>query len=158
MTRRWPEVTLGCTDESVCFIAEYMRESDRVETQLSSGLKPCDVVRRAVDISGQVWTVSDGDPVAVFGVAGARAGGIPWVLGTDRLGRYARFLVAFPKAFLADAVRRYGYLYNYVWSGNETAKHWLRHLGFRLTGPVRFGVAGADFCYFDMGDIRCANQ
>ena len=146
------DIAPGCTDDSVAFVGEYLREIDRVETRLSSGLGAREVVRRSVDISGQVWTVRGQGAVGVFGVARGSIGGIPWFLGTSGIERVIVGVIPFIRA----AVKRYGYLYNYVWSGNRVSARWLEKTGFRVGRPVRYGVAGAMFHYFDMGDVLCA--
>lgn len=143
----------GCRCEDIGFLAEHLRESDRVELRLASGRDVSEVLSDSVSMSGdEVWTVyAGGEPVAVFGGVAVGGGCVPWLVATDRFPDYAKSIIRVIKRRLADAVATYGYLFNYVHAGNEVSVRWLSYLGFRLSGPFPFGVSRALFYFFEMG-------
>ena len=120
---------------------------DIQEIWLACGLDPKPALERSLGYNGEAWTLAaESGPVAMGGVCADTHE--VWLIGTNWITRNG---VAFTKAMkpkLAELVRKYHGLVNYVWDENEVAKRWLRMMGFTVEPPRSYGLHGAPFCYF----------
>lgn len=137
------------TAEDVNTLVTNMRPDDfaEVEAIYGAGRVPW-AVRGSLAVSTHALACDeDGELRALFGVAPESllsGAGCPWLLGTERrsgncsLGRIAR-------RYLAEVRHVYPVLVNHVDVRNEVGVRLLRWLGFHLSEPEPFGVAGLPF-------------
>jgi hypothetical protein len=129
----------------VQFIAENLRHADIEEIRSVRGdADLLAVVRRSVEVSGEVWVAVSacGMPVALFGVAPTEQEhvGSPWLLGTDAVPKHRRELVVDGRKLVARWNRKYHTLFNLVDARHAHARRWLRHLGFVEHPEVKLGA------------------
>ena len=137
------------------YIADHLREIDRVEVSLAYGRPARDVIRgSAHGLSAQIVRF-DGLPAILFGVALGNGPAAPWMVATDALYDMPQQFIADESAALVSGwLRDYGYLKNRVHRDNATSINWLRWLGFSIdTQPT-----GPESAFFDfwLGDARAA--
>ncbi len=135
-------------------IAPALREADMLEIAASGIPDPSEALGRSLRASTRAWTVVvEGIPSLMFGAApiSALSGrGAPWLLGTDAIFKiYRRFLRGCP-AYVAEMLRIYPHLENYVDCRNAISVRWLKHLGFEIHRPTPYGVNGEMFHRFTM--------
>jgi hypothetical protein len=123
------------------------------------GGDPLDCLRGAVAASGDLcWTTcsANGEPLWLSGcapVGGIPGLGSPWLLGTTATDRYPGALTRITKLHIAEMLKRYDALINYVDARNLVSVRWLAHLGFTVREPETYGVEGRLFHPFTMGNI-----
>lgn len=144
------------TEEHLQFIAQTMRESDRIEVMASSGLLPYDSLKYSCENSqySSVLVIDD-VPVVIFGlsVINVMTGlGSPWLLASEEMMKNKRqFLDIGPKVIeqMRDICPR---LYNYVHHANKSSIRWLKWMGFTVDSePVKYGVSKDLFHKFHLG-------
>lgn len=135
-------------------IAANMREADRVEIWSSSGVKPLEALKDSLEVSSHAWCgTADGVPVCIFGVGVVsilEGRGSPWLLGTDDIERHGFAFARRNRKYIADMLKTYERLENWVDDRNTLSKRWLRWMGFTLHAPVPYGMMGELFCRFEM--------
>lgn len=124
-------------------IANRMREIDKRECGAFKHT-PKQALRLALAASSLSWVaLYHGQPEAMFGlrIASLIAGvGQPWLLGTDKLDRGMRELVAWSPRFVAAMQGETPRLENHVAVENRRSIRYLRHLGFVFDDePVTIG-------------------
>ena len=141
------------------FIANYMRKADRDEVIAVVGkVDMRALLARCVHASSHCWVASDGEPVAIFGVAPQTPGvGSPWLIGTDALVEPAMqlALVRDVRWYIAQWLTLYPRLENFVDVRNERSVRWLEHVGFKIHAPEKYGIEGHLFHRFEM-EAPCA--
>ena len=148
------------TEEMVQFIADNMRDADRIEVEASDGWKPLEALHKSLGAS-HLSTVAcvQGVPCVVFGLVihDIMAGtGSPWMLGTDGALKHRRqFLTETPQV-IEEMLRKCVKLVNHVHVKNRESVRWLRWLGFTLEEPAPYGVVGEEFHRFYMEKPLCA--
>lgn len=144
----------SATLSDAAYVADNMREDDRLEVWASSRSDATTAVLRSVSVSTHAWVgYYDGRPVCVFGVAPlsmVSGEGTPWLLGTDELVRRPRAFLRRCHRYVAEMLAVYPILTNYVHDGNEASKAWLGWLGFTLHDPAPHGPDKAMFRKFEM--------
>lgn len=137
------------TDEHIQWIAEHLRDSDRMELEATCGTESIlDRLRLSVEVSGALSFVAlyDQKPCAVFGagpILGRSFVGGAWLVGTDDLGAKPREAMDLSYDWLALLHLKYPVLFNWVDARNEVSQRWLKRLGFQ-TGEV-IDVGGHPF-------------
>ena len=152
---------LAPTPEAVEWVADRLREADRLELEAAHGFSMADaVVRRKLlraavlaSSGGECWAAhcrATGEPVAILGVAPAgwvSDDASPWLLGTDGVLKQARALVCLGRIAVADWASRW-HLINWVDARNTASVRWLERIGFAMDDPAPRGPAGVEFRRF----------
>lgn len=138
------------TDE-LTYIAMNLRHQDAEEVRKSTSLPVVQTVIdswEASEIRKMYWGKSK-KPVAVVGVVPRGRGvGIPWMLGTDEIGKMPLTLYRESKVMLGRIKANYESLHNLVDADNSVALEWLEVLGFEFGDPVSFGPFELPFIPF----------
>jgi hypothetical protein len=149
-----PGNTLGRfeTIEALTVIADNLRQSDRDEVALTSGLAPIDALIASWMLSTHAFLVfgRDGVPVAAFGAAPAHLPGVgaAWMLGTDGILTESRPIARETRKYLDEIAGAYPLLWNYVDARNTTSRRWLRWGGFEVVGTTTMGPEAHPFHIF----------
>lgn len=137
------------------YVALYMRYDDALECMLMAGLEPEEALDFSVHRAVACWTATlDNEPVAIFGVnrrSMTSDVGVPWLLGTDRLGDMKKLFVRQSRPYLARFMRAFPKMQNWVHVDNQASIDWLRWLGFAMDEPAPAGLVGEPFIRFHMG-------
>lgn len=142
------------TPEDILLMAQKMRDIDKREAELSTGLPPLEALSRAVEQSQDMcWTGTwKGKMVCMFGVMPRSTLSqdivLPWLCATDRLPRVARAFLRANKELLPQMLGGAKLAYGYVLQENMAARRWLSWLGFDL-GEVH-AIRGFPFIRFEM--------
>lgn len=135
------------TREDCIQLAKTLRKADLEEISHGSGLEPQDALLYSFAVSEYCYTVwLDDQIVMIFGVGD----GCPWMLASDLLLSVKREFVKECRRFVQAMLDRYGYLENYVWTGNKIHIYWLEWLGFVIEQPQPHGIDGEPFHRFYM--------
>lgn len=145
-----------CTDDALEYIGENLRQEDRDEVFATLGhARYVDALRVSVLASDAtaVGVSAYGEPVAVFGVTPVSVlynTGSPWFMGTPRVRKYRRALIAGGRAYTALMLKQYARLENHVDARNTTSVAWLQRLGFTVEAPAPHGVLRLPFHRFSI--------
>jgi len=132
-------------------MAPRMRLSDRREIWASGMRTPLKVLMASLRAAPAWCGTADGVPVCMYGIVPAAAHvGVPWLLGTDDLPRYAVPFLRGSRLYIDRARREFQLLTNYIDARNETSIAWVRWLGFSVLPAVPFGPFGLPFHRFEM--------
>lgn len=136
--------------EAVWHVAHHVREQDDLEARLGWGMAG----NHAVIVS---WAASDlcvviegddGNPIGVTGLDGTTI----WMLGTEELTAtrsHRRQLCSLGRRWVAHCLERVNMpIGNHAYAKNRRTLRWLKHLGFQVEAPVRFGPNNQPFCPF----------
>lgn len=126
-------------------LAPRLRVSDLAEIAAGTGRDPLSVLLAGVESEAEALLV-DG---RVEGLCGC-ANGAPWLLGSPALTRRPLDLLRPARAVVADWLRVYGVLLNYVHAEHRESVRWLKWLGFTVEDPQPLGVRGEMFRPFWM--------
>lgn len=132
-------------------LAPRMRQADVDEVLARSGRDPKDALLAGLRNSDPALTLvgAEGEVVGMAGVVpGAPGRGAPWMLCSDEIKRYAPTLVREGRKLIADWLRRYGTLMNFVDARNTVHIRWLELMGFKLGPAAPLGVNGELFLPF----------
>jgi hypothetical protein len=138
-------------------LACTLRQAD-LDELAAAGVSPSDALRTGVErstLAAAVW--DDEGLVALLGVAPLVESvlapvGAPWMLGTDRVSKHARALVAVGPAYTRAMLDAYPRLMNVVHAKNTLHVRWLRRLGFRFRPhAIAAPKTGEPFLIFEMG-------
>jgi hypothetical protein len=131
-----------------------LRPADLAECEAYGDRDIRESIRGSAARSLLCWTAFvDGELAAIIGCAPISVmGGIgsPWMLGTPVLDRHSRILVRRTPGYIAQMLRAFPHLVNFVHAKNTTSVRWLRRLGFTLHEAVPFGARGDLFHPFEM--------
>lgn len=132
-----------------------MRACDRQEAEAMVGAAQVDfVLRYTLGASLAAWCCEqDGELVCLFGVAALSiAGGVgaPWMLGTDRMARLPRAVMAQSRAMIPRMLALFPHLINFVDARNVRSIRLLKWLGFEIHPAAPYGAQGLPFHRFDM--------
>lgn len=126
-------------ESDIGFVAENMRESDRLEIWRSNRANPADSLTHG--FNGEIcltFCIND-EPAAMFGVnrvSYLSQKGIPWLLGTDKIKYAMMYFLKESRKHVQAMNKRYPILENYVDSDNKLSIRWLKWLGFELREPA----------------------
>jgi len=111
-------------------------------------------IKASVRRSLLCWTgLVDGELAAILGVAPLdmlNGIGSPWMLGTPVLDASQRVLVRRTPEYIAQMLKAFPHLVNFVHARNTTSVRWLRRLGFTLHAAVPYGALGEPFHPFEL--------
>lgn len=134
-------------------LGENMRACDAREVR-ACGHEPLPAAVRSVAHSVLCWSAfADGELICIMGAAPVSivSGiGSPWMLGTPVLDTQSRVLVRTAPKYIAQMLKAFPHLVNYVHADNATSQRWLRRLGFTLDQAAPFGARGEFFHRFEM--------
>ena len=123
-------------------IAPLLRDEDKREVEIMSGLRPEVSLPRSLGIPGAVTLYAEeigtGRPLIISGtvpVIPALVGTV-WMLATPAALDHRKALVRDARAQLDRWHEQYPMLFNLVWEGNPTHITWLRAMGFSLMRRV----------------------
>jgi len=118
-------------------LAPRLREEDKRELELASGMSVEDALRASVDASDEVWIgEEDGKVIAVGGVRFIHGFGIPWLVATPEALKYPKKLVQVGRETTSRWVQNCTCLCNAAWSGNPRHIEWLKRIGFTFGMPL----------------------
>lgn len=136
------------------FIAASLRDSDRVELEVSGRTNFEEVLKRSVSVSSSAWTaLINGVPSIIFGVApvSVLSGiGAPWLLATNSSKLVRRKFLIDGMKYVEQMKNAYPRLMNLVHEKNQQSIRWLKWLGFDIMPPIPFGTRGELFHPFEM--------
>lgn len=129
-----------------------LRAADLAEIEAATGRAPFDVLAESVTTSewSEVLLIEGG--VEALGGLGALSPttGVPWLVGSARLGDDPRWLLRESRRQLRRMLRRFAALENRVDARNAAAIRYLRALGVRLDPPAPHGPQGLPFHRFSL--------
>lgn len=135
--------------EDVPFLAENIREEDRLEIWHGYRVTPEEAFQTGLEVSDTPYTVVWNDtPVAMFGVSGVAGVGVPWMLATDDLRKIRKSFLRDCRSYVEGFHNEYPLLVNQVWAKNTTHIQWLKWLGFQFDIPVQMGPDNEMFIRF----------
>ena len=156
----------GATEYEAAWISAHLRQADKEEITLATGLPYKWVLEKSVENSKIAFTVrkeKGSDPIALFGVADsgmvtadlfggdeekALLVGSIWMVGTDDLDRN-KWSLAKEVSFWIDLLgKNYDVLTNVIWNNNFLYMKWLAHNGFKLRDAIQYGPADQTFYPF----------
>jgi hypothetical protein len=130
-----------------------IRHDDLVEINCCHD-DPLKVIADGIAMSEKCWAAEeDGHLLAVFGVAGVKDHaeiGVPWLIGTELLGRRGKLFKMYGKQFIESMKEGRKILYNVVHSKNLKSIRWLESLGFFVNRESGVSVNGHSFYSFEM--------
>lgn len=133
-----------------------VRQMDINELWAASLATPEQALRLGLAVSTSAYTAFvNGEIVCMFGVAPQSliSGiGVPWLIGTPLIEKYARFFARESRKHLSEMLFLYPLLSNYVDVRNTAAIRWLKWLGFSMDEPAPHGALGYSFIRFYRGD------
>jgi hypothetical protein len=135
------------THEDAEFLAQNMRQSDIDELKSVFDAEPLDAVLTSITNSDERLLFSafaDGRLACIFGCVPTEHGiGIPWMLGTPVLDRYAKRLTLETGRIVRMMLVEYPTLTNIIDPQNVKTRRWLECLGFWFDGN-RFWMQAND--------------
>ena len=132
-------------------LSSRLRPEDATEVSLTTDEPTEDVLIHAVNGSEEALAAEVGGTViALWGVHRHKlVVGIPWLLSSPEVSRYAKRLVADGSQWVNRINIAYPVLTNMVHAENTTAINWLKRLGFTVGDLYpEFGVGKAPFYQF----------
>lgn len=140
-------------DEHVDHVADFMRDADVQEIWAASHSLPHIALKASVRRSDRAWCgLVDDEPTAIFGVGHAvllTGVGVPWLLGTERMGGCAPAVLRTSRKAVAELSGRYPVLRNVIDDRNHISKRWLAWLGFQFSAPFPYGAEKLPFRLFE---------
>jgi hypothetical protein len=141
------------TLDHAAYIATHMRRADKEEIA-ACGKEPFAALRDSLKTSVCAWTgLVDSEPICMFGVSAVNIlgdVGIPWLLGTDKIGENALSFLRRNKAYVRRMFDIFPHLVNFVDVRNHLGILWLIWLGFKIDKSRTFDVGGLPFYRFEM--------
>lgn len=143
------------TQADIDFIATNARQSDKDEALLLSGHLLEDILNFMTELykDGYTWVV-DGIVVCIFGVTPtSKKEGIIWFLATDDFEKNRFLFKRVCRQEFKKLVKKYTYLYNYIYEGHEVALDWVKSLGFKVYPAQPIGAYQDMFCKFEVSYV-----
>lgn len=135
-------------------LSANMRDIDIKECKLMHNAPPILALKHSFAASHEVLTGRvNGELVTVFGIARVsvlNADGIPWMLGTDLIDKYAFTFVRRSRKLINKWSEDHPVMKNYVHVDNTISIHWLKWLGFDVKEPIIYGNTNALFHPFEL--------
>lgn len=139
------------TEADLDYLAENMREPDRLECRVVGGVEPREGLTECVEQSLWSYVVEvEGKPIAVFGVAPHDLlgdVGSPWLLSAEGIERNARVVMSVSQRFKALMQAQFETLSNIVHAHNRSAIRYLKWCGFKFGETIQ--VKGEPFIAFE---------
>jgi hypothetical protein len=143
-------------DTLIPMLHATMRKRDREELTAASGPDLVDQLHRSIRLSiapGAAFSPT-GELLCLFGAVPLTMladTAIPWLVGTDALGRYPSALERGARGYLAAVQQQYPRLVNYVDARNLPSLRWLARVGFSIDPALPFGYEKRPFHRFHKG-------
>lgn len=148
-------------DLHVWEILPHLREADRIEGEIATGLTAEEALLTSVRMSYEaIATYADDRLVMLAGVAPvsiASSIARPWLVGTDELPQHAYKLCKENRVYVRKWLTWFSCLENWVDAENTVALRWLKWLGFELEKPVPWGNSGHYFIRFHQEANPCVS-
>jgi hypothetical protein len=125
--------------EDLVHLAPCLRDADKKEVLASTGTKDIlTILEESFTLSEECYTIisPEGEAVGVFGVREFNSYGIPWLLASEGVEKYAKTFIKHNRLMLDKWLERFPVLFNYVDKRNTTSINWLRFLGFKMIREV----------------------
>jgi len=139
--------------EHAAYIATHMSRADREEVA-ACGKGPLAALRDGLDTAVAAWTgLVEDEPICMFGVSPMDllgGTGVPWLLGTDKIGGNALVFLRRNKAYVRKMLEIFPHLMNFVDARNHLGILWLVWLGFKIDDSRTVDVGGFAFYRFEM--------
>lgn len=146
-------IVTGATQADIDELAANLRPQDRAECLAGGVIDIREAIADGVANSLLCWSATvDGQVACIFGVRPLTflgETGIPWMLGTPLVADNARVFIKNSRPYIAQMLRAYPYLINYVHAPNRQAIAWLKRMGFAV-GPIVQASTGEMFHPFEM--------
>jgi hypothetical protein len=123
-----------------------LREQDYHEIQAMHGIDVNikDILEQSMALSKECYTGElDGEVIVMFGVSvfnQEKNLGCPWMLGSDKLAKVPKDIVSQGKRYVAEWLKEYKGLINFVDTRNSRSIRWLKRIGFYIHEPMEMGV------------------
>ena len=137
--------------DDIKYISDNLRENDIKEIWASDNILPLDALAEGFNESIACWTISNGNPIAMFGIVPETVLGnkaCVWLLATDGISDIRRRFARRSREFIKTLHEWYPYLYNYVDDRNKDSIAWLKFCGAKINEPEEYGVERMPFRYF----------
>ncbi len=139
-------------------IYKRIRNSDREEIWYTSGHSPLKALKFAVKVSFESYALYRNNCLtALFGMVLNNQGniGIPWLLGSIDLEYISPYQWRrLGKTYIEKWLTHVPILRNYIYAKNHKSCRWLRHMGFTLSPPQKFGIFNQYFQCFEITNTR----
>lgn len=109
----------------LCDFMKHARSLDLAEVKYATGLSFEEHSLR--DLAGTLALVDKTD--RVYAIGGYDKNHVVWMLCTTRVEENKIKFLRFIKKYYQDVIDKEGWLYNYVWLGNELHVKWLEYMG-----------------------------
>jgi hypothetical protein len=140
---------------AIC-MAPNMRAAEVEEVLASHGLTPEAALLRELESSSVAWSwVVDGEVACMFGIINPDLFGeaaYPWFLTTPLVEKHSRQFARACKSLLPELIEHHPKLAGMVDARYTLSLRWLQWLGARIEPAIPWGVAGALFHHFELGD------
>ena len=140
------------TPEAIQFIADNMREADRIEVWASGRYTPLEALELSIKRSKKsVIVYGDGVPLTALGIVlrGLLSDvGIPWLLSAEQALKYRKQFLKLSPPVIEEMLDICPKLVNHVHIDNKLSIRWLKWLGFAIEDPEPIGTTGELFHRF----------
>ena len=133
--------------EDAAVLSMQLREQDQQELMAMHGLDVDykKVLETAIAVSKECWVAEthDGQMICMFGVSVFNQDmnlGCPWLLGSDKVLKVARELIADGRFFVGQWRCQFDGLVNFVDTRNSASIRYLKKLGFMIHDAVEVGA------------------
>ena len=145
-------------NKEVRYVATHLRHDDFDEVYAVNGESPHISILEDWEGSARRWIIFNKkcEPVAILGVRPLIAFSdiaCPWLLGTDGLNEMKKFFVKISKPIIAEMMKGYKLLVNYVDARNVKSVRWLKWCGFDVEDPEPFGALNIPFHKYTMESV-----
>ncbi len=127
-------------------LSQNMRRADERELAAQK-LTPFEGVYESILTSIEShYALYKGKVLCAFGIADTGTGVSVWMLASEEVNKHHRALIRCGMDFIADKLKIYHELYNYISLNNPKAILYIKHAGATLSDPVN--VNGTEFVKF----------
>lgn len=140
------------TDEHLKYLALNMRDCDKNEVYIASGMNPYDALVYSCNVSDECNIILiDGIPLAVYGkVTDDDNNAVVWLVGTNEINNNKKSFYHITLKQIKKYLKKHDVLYNYVYRENSTSINWLKKVGAIFDEPKPYGKFNQLFMYFEM--------
>jgi hypothetical protein len=144
---------VSATPHLLAYVAENARQGDIDELYASNLATPADALEYGAKHGNCFVALADERPICAFGIVPysvLNGIGIPWMVGTVDLDRYAMGFIRRCRTDLKGFFGEWAILVNVVDARNEKGIRWLSWLGFTIHSAVPYGPFKIPFHPFSM--------
>lgn len=138
-------------DDHISGILGNLRNADWNEVYAATGKNPDLELLKAWQDNFKRWAlILDDEVVGVFGVAETelKGVGVPWLLGTNKMGEIKIQLVKQCRVYVEEMLERFTMLANFVDARNTDSVKFLKYCGFTLEKAHPYGESNLPFHFF----------